>query len=59
MKNFYAIFKGVFATLVATSMLAVSCTEPYDDTQIRQELADLYQKVDNLEKKLSTEVDAL
>ena len=59
MKNFYAIFKGVLATLVATSMLAVSCTEAYDDTQIRQEIADLYEKVSKLEQKLESEVSAL
>ena len=59
MKNFYAILKGVFATLVATSILFVSCTEPYDDTAIRQEIADLYEKVSKLEEKLDNEVAAL
>ena len=59
MKNFYAILKGVFATLVATSILFVSCTEPYDDTTIRQEIADLYEKVSKLEEKLDNEVAAL
>ena len=59
MKNFYAIFKSVFATLVATSMLAVSCTQAYDDSAIRQELADLFDKVEKLEKKLDNEVNAL
>ena len=59
MKNFYAIFKSVFATLVATSMLAVSCTQAYDDSAIRQELADLFDKVEKLEQKLDNEVNAL
>ena len=59
MKNFYAIFKSVFATLVATSMLAVSCTQAYDDSAIRQELADLFDKVEKLEKTLDNEVNAL
>ena len=40
-------------------MVAVSCTEPYDDTQIRQEIADLYEKVSKLEEKLNSEVTAL
>ena len=59
MRNFYAIFKGVLSTLVLTAMVAVSCTEPYDDTQIRQEIADLYEKVSKLEEKLNSEVTAL
>lgn len=59
MRNFYAIFKGVLSTLVLTAMVAVSCTEPYDDTQIRQEIADLYEKVSKLEEKLNSEVAAL
>ena len=59
MRNFYAIFKGVLATLVATAVLTVSCTEAYDDTQIRQEIADLYEKVSKLEQKLESEVSAL
>ena len=59
MKNFYAIFKSVFSTLVVASMLFVSCHEPYDDTAIRQEIADLYNKVNALESKLDSEVAAL
>ena len=59
MKNFYAIFKSVFSTLVVASMLFVSCHEPYDDTAIRQEIADLYNKVSALESKLDSEVAAL
>lgn len=59
MRNFYAIFKGLLSTLVLTAMVAVSCTEPYDDTQIRQEIADLYEKVSKLEEKLNSEVTAL
>ena len=59
MKNFYAIFKSVFSTLVVASMLFVSCHEPYDDTAIRQEIADLYNKVNALESKLDNEVTAL
>ena len=59
MKNFYAIFKSVFSTLVVASMLFVSCHEPYDDTAIRQEIADLYNKVNALESKLDNEVAAL
>ena len=53
------MFKGVLSTLAVTAMLFVSCTEPYDDTAIRQEIADLYEKVNNLEKKLNDEVSAL
>ena len=59
MKNFYAIFKSVFSTLVVASMLFVSCHEPYDDTAIRQEIADLYNKVNALESQLDSEVAAL
>ena len=59
MKNFYAIFKSVFAVLVASSMLFVSCVDKYDDTAIRQEIADLYEKVSQLESKLNNEVAAL
>ena len=59
MKNFYAIFKSVFAVLVASSMLFVSCADKYDDTQIRQEIADLYEKLTKLEQKLDNEVAAL
>ena len=59
MKNFYAIFKSVFAVLVASSMLFVSCVDKYDDTALRQEIADLYEKVSQLENKLNSEVAAL
>ena len=59
MKNFYAIFKSVFAVLVASSMLFVSCADKYDDTAIRQEIADLYEKLAKLEQKLDNEVAAL
>ena len=59
MKNFYAIFKSVFAVLVASSMLFVSCVDKYDDTALRQEIADLYEKLTKLEQKLDNEVAAL
>ena len=59
MKSFYAFFKGAIATLVLASMTMVSCHEPYDDTALRQEIADLYEKLNKLEDKLDTEVDAL
>ena len=59
MKNFYAIFKSVFAVLVASSMLFVSCVDKYDDTALRQEIADLYEKLAKLEQKLDNEVAAL
>ena len=59
MKSFYAFFKGAIAILVLASMTMVSCHEPYDDTALRQEIANIYEKLGKLEEKLDTEVAAL
>ncbi len=59
MKNVYTMFKSVLSTLVVASMLFVSCTVEYDDTAIRQEIADLFEKISKLEQKLDSEVEAL
>ena len=44
---------------VAASMLFTSCHDPYDDTALRNEIADLWQKVQALEDRLNEEVSAL
>lgn len=60
MKNFYVNLKAVVCTLVGATMLFASCGhDPYDDTELRNEIANLFAKVDALEKKLSEEVNAL
>ena len=59
MKNFYANFKCVLCTLVGAALIATSCHEPYDDTELRNEIADLFAKVEALEQRLDAEVDAL
>ena len=59
MRNFYAKFKGVVGTLVVASMLFASCAVEYDDTALRQEIADLYEKVSKLEDRLDEEVATL
>lgn len=59
MRNFYAKFKGVIGTLVVASMLFASCAVEYDDTALRQEIADLYEKVSKLEDRLDEEVATL
>ncbi len=59
MRNFYAKFRGVIGTLVVASMLFTSCAAEYDDTELRKEIADLYEKVGALEEKLDSEVAAL
>ena len=59
MKNVDTMFKSVLSTLVVASMLFVSCTVEYDDTAIRQEIADLFEKISKLEQKLDSEVEAL
>lgn len=61
MKNFFN--KLVAALMMVSAMVGVSCSEcdyvPYDDTEIKNQIADLYQKVAALEAKLNADVASL
>lgn len=61
MKNFFN--KLVAALMMVSAMVGVSCSEcdhvPYDDTEIKAQIADLYQKIAALESKLNADVASL
>ena len=55
MKKFYFILFAVLA-------MAVSCTEPYDDTQIRTDIEDLKERVTALEelcREMNTNISSM
>lgn len=61
MKN---VMKKLLAmVLMATVVLGVSCTEcnhePYDDSQLKQQIADLYSKIASLESKMNADMNTL
>ncbi len=61
MKNYFNKLVAVLLLVAAT--VGVSCSEcdhePYDDTEIKGQIADLYTKLAQLEAKLNSEVSAL
>ncbi|MDO4758018.1 MAG: PL29 family lyase N-terminal domain-containing protein [Rikenellaceae bacterium] len=61
MKSFFQKFAVV--ALLLTAVMGWSCEEcdhvPYDDTEIKEQIADLYNKLATLEAKLSAEMEAL
>lgn len=60
MKRFFRNLKTLaMAAVVGVASLAVSCSEPYDDTQIKADIADLQSRVEALEIKLTQEVNVL
>ena len=60
MKRFFRNLKTLaMCAVVGVATLAVSCSQPYDDTQIKEDLEDLRTRVEALEIKLGNEVKAL
>ena len=60
MKRFFRNLKTLaMCALVGVATLAVSCSEAYDDTLIKQDIEDLKNRVEALEIKLTNEVNAL
>ena len=60
MKRFFRNLKTLaMVAMVGVASLAVSCSEPYDDTQIKADIEDLKTRVEALEIKLGNEVTAL
>ena len=61
MKTFFQKFAVV--ALLLTAVMGWSCEEcdhvPYDDTEIKEQIADLYNKLATLEAKLSAEMETL
>ena len=61
MKNLFN--KLVAVLFMAAATVGVSCSdcdhEPYDDTEIKQQIADLYSKVSQLESKLNADIASL
>lgn len=61
MKNFFQKFAAV--ALVLAAMAGWSCEEcdhvPYDDTELKEQIADLYSRVEALEARLQAEVTTL
>lgn len=61
MKNLFN--KLVAVLLMAMATVGVSCSdcdhEPYDDTEIKNQIADLYSKVSQLESKLNADIASL
>ncbi len=60
MKRFFRNLKTLaMVAMVGVATLAVSCSEPYDDTQIKADIEDLKSRVEALEVKLTNEVNTL
>ena len=60
MKRFFRNLKTLaMCAVVGVATLAVSCSQPYDDTQIKADLEELKTRVEALEIKLGNEVKAL
>ena len=60
MKRFFRNLKTLaMCALVGVATLAVSCSEAYDDTLIKQDIEDLKNRVEALEIKLTNDVNAL
>lgn len=60
MKRFFRNLKTLaMCAVVGVATLAVSCSQPYDDTQIKADIEDLKTRVEALEIKLGNEVKAL
>lgn len=60
MKKFFRNLKTLaMCAVVGVAALAVSCSQPYDDTQIKADIEDLKTRVEALEIKLGNEVKAL
>ncbi len=59
MNNLGKFFRRIALCAAAVCSVAVSCTDPYDDTEIREQLDDLINKVFELEQKMNSEIDAL
>ena len=58
MKRFFKNLKAM-ALVAVVGVAAVSCAEAYDDTELKQQVADLAERVTNLEERLDNEVTAL
>ncbi len=58
MKRFFKNLKAM-ALVAVVGVAAVSCAEAYDDTELKQQVADLTERVTNLEERLNSEVTAL
>lgn len=58
MKRFFKNLKAM-ALVAVVGVAAVSCAEAYDDTELKQQVADLAERVTNLEERLDSEVTAL
>lgn len=58
MKRFFKNLKAM-ALVAVVGVAAVSCAEAYDDTELKQQVADLAERVSNLEERLNSEVTAL
>ncbi|MBR2424598.1 MAG: hypothetical protein IKB18_05450 [Tidjanibacter sp.] len=58
MKRFFKNLKAM-ALVAVVGVAAVSCAEAYDDTELKQQVADLAERVTNLEERLDNEVAAL
>ena len=58
MKRFFKNLKAM-ALVAVVGVAAVSCAEAYDDTELKQQVADLAERVTKLEERLDSEVTAL
>lgn len=58
MKRFFKNLKAM-ALVAVVGVAAVSCAEAYDDTELKQQVADLAERVSKLEERLDSEVTAL
>ncbi len=58
MKRFFKSLKAM-ALVAVVGVAAVSCAEAYDDTELKQQVADLAERVTKLEERLDSEVTAL
>ena len=62
MKRFFTNLKAMATKMLAVALVgvaAVACAEAYDDTDLRNQVADLAQRVTDLEERLDNEVVAL
>ena len=62
MKRFFTNLKAMATKMLAVALVgvaAVACAEAYDDTDLRNQVADLAQRVSDLEDRLDNEVVAL
>ena len=60
MKRFFRNLKTLaMVAMVGVASLAVSCSQPYDDTQIKADIADLQTRVEALEVGLKNQLQTV